>query len=62
MVAQPTTVLQGIDDITTYAQRPWNTIKKWIEEKNFPARMIDGRWESDTELITRWRRRQIEEA
>lgn len=54
-----TTVLSGTKEISRFSGRPWNTIKKWIASRNFPARKIDGRWESDAELIARWRRRQI---
>lgn len=39
--------------------RGWDTIQKWIKEDNFPARKIDGRWESDMALIATWRRDMI---
>ncbi len=62
MTTQPTSMLQGTKEIAGFAGRSWRTVEKLIRTKNFPARMIEGRWESDTELITRWRRRQIEDA
>lgn len=52
------TALCGRDEIETYTRRSWKVIKKWLK-KGFPAKKIDGQWESDTELITRWRRDQI---
>ena len=51
--------LVGKKDICAYAQRSWITVKRWIQKKGFPARKIDGRWESDTELIDEWKRAQI---
>ena len=53
------TILTGKKMITTYVGRSWVTIVKWIEEKDFPARKIDGVWESDTDLIIGWRKNEI---
>lgn len=53
------TSLVGIDAIVQFTGRPWNVIKKWIDEENFPAKKRDGRWESDEILITNHRRRRI---
>jgi hypothetical protein len=32
---------------------------EWIKEEGFPAKKLSGIWESDTELISEWRRKQI---
>ena len=50
------TILVGTKEISNYTGRSWNTILDWIENRGFPARMIDSRWESDKQLIDNWRR------
>ena len=55
----PTFILTGKKNICNFLGRSWDTVERWIREKGFPARKIDGVWESDSELITNWRRRQI---
>lgn len=52
-------ILTGSKEIQSYVGRSWKTIYKWIKNKNFPAVKIDGIWESDTELIHEWRKKQI---
>ena len=52
-------ILSGRKEIEKYVNRPWNVIRKWINEKGFPAAKIDGRWESDKEEIIAWRKKQI---
>ena len=48
--------------ICSYVNRSEVTLLKWIRELRFPSTKIGGGiWESDTELIDRWRRQQIEE-
>jgi hypothetical protein len=54
------TRLVGMDAIEDYAERNRKTIKKWIVEDHFPAVLVDGRWESNTELIDQYFRRKIE--
>ena len=54
-------ILSGRKEIEKFVDRPWNVIRKWINEKGFPAAMIDGRWESDAEEIILWRKKQIKE-
>ena len=53
-------ILVGMGEIVKYTGRPGNTIKQWIKKDNFPAVKIDGRWESNTELIDNFQRRRIE--
>lgn len=53
------TYLSGQKEIKTYVHRSWVTIKAWIKHQGFPARKIDGQWESDKKLIDEWRRDQI---
>ena len=55
----PTFILTGKKNICNFLGRSWDTVERWIREKGFPARKIDGVWESDSELITNWRRSQI---
>lgn len=52
--------LKGMMEITGYARRSEATIISWIREMGFPARKITGGvWESDTELIDKWRMEQL---
>jgi hypothetical protein len=53
------TILTGRKRISTFVGRSWATIHKWIKKDNFPATKIDGVWESDTNLIYRWRQQRI---
>lgn len=53
-------ILVGLKEICAYAGRGKDTIRKWTDEENFPAVVIDGRWESNTALIDAWRLRRIE--
>jgi len=52
-------ILTGQKDIQHFVGRAWNIIYRWIKHKGFPARKIDGRWESDSDMIIEWRKRQI---
>jgi len=52
-------VLIGKKEIEKFTQRNWRVIKLLIETKGFPAVKLGGRWESDTELIRQWRKKQI---
>jgi hypothetical protein len=54
-----TEILTTKKEIQDFVGRPWSIIHKWIIERKFPAINIDGRWESDSELIIEWRRSQI---
>jgi hypothetical protein len=54
-----TTALVGLKNIVTHVGRDKRTVMRWIREKGFPAKILAGKWESDTELIGRWRRQQI---
>ena len=56
------TILTGQKRIMAFVGRSWKTIHKWILEDNFPATKIEGIWESDEDLIRRWRKRQIVES
>jgi len=53
-------VLVGLKEICSYTERGKATIRKWTDEDNFPAVVVDGRWESNTALIDAWRTRRIE--
>lgn len=52
-------ILSGRKEIQKFTGRPWKTIKKWINERHFPAAKIDGRWMSTTDEICSWFRQQI---
>lgn len=54
------TILTGKKMIKAYMGRSWETILMWINKRNFPARKIDGVWESDTDLIIEWRKKEIQ--
>ncbi|MDD5643281.1 MAG: hypothetical protein PHX53_16635 [Syntrophales bacterium] len=54
-----TFILTGKKNICNFLGRSWDTVERWIREREFPARKIDGVWESDSALITEWRRNQI---
>lgn len=54
-----TSIITGKKQICNFVGRSWATVEKWILEKDFPAQKIEGVWESDSELITLWRRKQI---
>ena len=51
--------LSGMKAICQYMNRSEPTILKLIREEGFPAKKICGGWESDTDLIDRWRRKKI---
>ncbi len=61
MAAKQSKILVNMSEIAAYTGRPGNTIKKWVRENNFPAVLIDGRWESNTELIDNFQRRRLED-
>lgn len=53
--------LKGMLEISNYARRSESTILQWIRDLGFPAKKITcGVWESDTDLIDRWRLQQFE--
>ena len=54
-----TKVLSGMNEIQAYVKRDARVIRRWIKKKGFPAKKIDGRWESDTGMVTEWRRDRI---
>ena len=48
-------------EICTYVRRSETTVLGWIRDLKFPARKLSGKmWESDKELIDKWRLRQLE--
>lgn len=51
--------LSGVKEISSYSERPWEVIHQWVREKKFPARKIDGRWESFKGMIDKWFEDQI---
>ena len=62
VMKKPVNTLLTMQEITAYTGRNRATVKRWIAEENFPAVKIDGRWESNTELIDEYQRRRIERA
>ena len=56
-----TTQLSGMGEICTYVRRSETTVLGWIRDLGFPAKKLSGKmWESDKELIDKWRLRQLE--
>ena len=51
--------LSGMKAICQHMKKSDVTILKLVREEGFPAKKIGGTWESDTELIDRWRRVKI---
>lgn len=46
--------LNGRKEICAYTGRSWPTVQNWIDQKDFPARRLDGIWISMTDLIDDW--------
>lgn len=55
----PGRMLLSMDEIEDFTGRSRQIIRRWVEEENFPAVKVDGRWESSTDLIDDWRKRRI---
>lgn len=53
------TFLIGKEAICEFVGRSWKTVREWIDKRGFPARKINGVWESEPGLIVEWRRREI---
>lgn len=54
------TILIGRKEIATYTGRSWPTVRNWVEKHDFPARMLDGRWASKSDMIDLWLQERIE--
>lgn len=52
-------ILTGRKQIQLFVGRDWRLIMRWVSCMGFPARKIDGIWESDSDLIVAWRKDQI---
>jgi len=53
--------LKGKEAISAFVGRSWKVVHEWIRERDFPARKINGVWESDPQLIVEWRRRTCDQ-
>jgi len=53
------TALVGMAAICQYMNRGEKTVLNLIRDEDFPARKLGGIWESDKELVDKWRRRRI---
>lgn len=51
--------LVGKKEILSYTRRSWQTVKIWINEQGFPAKKLDGVWESSGKLIDEWKEKII---
>jgi hypothetical protein len=49
------TWLSGMGEITSYVNRSAPTVLKLIKTSGFPAKKLNGVWESSTVLIDKWR-------
>lgn len=47
-------ILSGLNQICKHIKRSEDKVLQWIRTKNFPARKIDGRYETTTDLIEEW--------
>lgn len=54
------TILVGMDDICTHAGRNKQTVRDAIVNRGFPAVKVRGRWESNTQLIEEWQRKEVQ--
>jgi len=54
--------LSGMKQICRHCNRSESTILSWVRLRNFPAVKITGSWESDTDKIDVWRKKQIDDA
>lgn len=61
MVAQGR-FLTGMKEICGYVSRSEATVLAWIRDEDFPAKKIDGIWESHTKMIDDWRMKRWEAA
>ena len=52
-------ILSGKKAICNFLGRGWSIVEKWIIYEGFPATKIDGIWESDSDLITKWRQKRV---
>ena len=59
MYLDPDRDLIGRKEIAKMTRRSWKTIRKWIENDGFPAKKLDGVWESNARLITEWRIKRL---
>lgn len=62
-LVQGETTLVGMKEICTYMRRSEATVLKLVQEyEDFPAKKINGIWESDKTMIDVWRRKQLQGA
>ena len=54
--------LSGMKEICRHCNRSEATILSWVRLQAFTAVKITGGWESDTEKIDVWRKKQIDDA
>ncbi len=55
----PKEILAGKKEISGFVGRGWRVVSRWIKERGFPATKIDGRWESNADLIQQWHKDQV---
>jgi len=48
--------LSGMNEICLHVKRSAPTVLDWVRAYGFPARKLNGAWESDTELVDKWRK------
>ena len=54
--------LTGMKEICKYVSRSEATVLNWIRDEEFPAKKLDGIWESHTAKIDDWRMKRWEAA
>lgn len=53
-------MLFGLEEIAFYFESSPNTIRHLVRKENFPAVKLNGRWESNTELIDKYQQKRVE--
>jgi len=53
------TILFGMKAICEHTGFNRHRIEKAVRERDFPAALVDGRWQSNTQLIDEWHVREM---
>jgi predicted DNA-binding transcriptional regulator AlpA len=61
-MVMPGRFLTGMKEICKYVSRSEATVLNWIRDEEFPAKKLDGIWESHTAKIDAWRMKRWEAA
>lgn len=59
-IIKPNTNLSGLEEIAQYTRRSKATVLDWIKNASFPAAKLGHVWESDKDLIDKWKKDRIQ--